>query len=101
MANTTTAQALIRLKRGRMWPPTTRSTRRSPTLRATRWAGTAHTYKFATQFPDLFARAQPTVGEPAVGNWVPPAEPTGGEQSNTHRMLASLRNVPFLIWDET
>jgi hypothetical protein len=59
------------------------------------------TYKFATQFPDLFARAQPTVGEPAVGNWVPPAEPTGGEQSNTHRMLASLRNVPFLIWDET
>ncbi len=59
------------------------------------------TYKFATQFPDLFARAQPTVGEAAVGNWVPPAEATGGEQSNTHRMLASLRNVPFLIWDET
>jgi hypothetical protein len=59
------------------------------------------TYKFATQFPDLFARAQPTVGEPAVGNWVPPAEATGGEQSNTQRMLASVRNVPFLIWDET
>src|SRR5438128_9491878 len=59
------------------------------------------TYKFTTQFPDLFARAQPTVGEPAVGDWVPPAEPTGGEQSNTERMLASVRNVPFLIWEET
>jgi C-terminal binding-module, SLH-like, of glucodextranase len=59
------------------------------------------TYKFASQFPDLFARAQPTVGPPALGIWVPPAEPTGGEQSLTQRMLASVRNVPFLIWDET
>jgi hypothetical protein len=32
---------------------------------------------------------------------VPPAEPTGGEQSLTQRMLPSVRNVPFLIWDET
>jgi hypothetical protein len=52
-------------------------------------------------FPDLFARAQPTVGPPALGIWVPPAEPTGGEQSLTQRMLGSVRNVPFLIWDET
>jgi hypothetical protein len=59
------------------------------------------TYKFATQFPDLFARAQPTVGPPGLGVWVPPAEPTGGEQSLTQRMLASVRNIPFLIWDET
>jgi hypothetical protein len=59
------------------------------------------TYKFASQFPDLFARAQPTVGPPALGVWVPPAEPTGGEQSLTQRMLGSVRNVPFLIWDET
>jgi len=59
------------------------------------------TYKFTTQFPDLFARAQPTVGPPALGIWVPPAEPTGGEQTLTQRMLASVRNVPFLIWDET
>jgi hypothetical protein len=59
------------------------------------------TYKFTSQFPDLFARAQPTVGPPALGIWVPPAEPTGGEQSLTQRMLASVRNVPFLIWDET
>ncbi len=59
------------------------------------------TYKFASQFPDLFARAQPTVGPPALGIWVPPGEPTGGEQSLTERMLGSVRNVPFLIWDET
>jgi hypothetical protein len=59
------------------------------------------TYKFTTQFPDLFARAQPTVGPPALGIWVPPGEPTGGEQSLTQRMLGSVRNVPFLIWDET
>jgi hypothetical protein len=60
------------------------------------------TYKFASQFPDLFARAQPTVGPPGLGIWVPPAEPQpGANQSLTQRMLASVRNVPFLIWDET
>jgi hypothetical protein len=60
------------------------------------------TYKFASQFPDLFARAQPTVGPPGLGVWVPPAEPQpGANQSLTERMLASVRNVPFLIWDET
>jgi hypothetical protein len=59
------------------------------------------TYKFTAQFPDLFARAQPTVGPPALGIWVPPGAPTGGVQSNTNRMLASERNIPFLIWDET
>jgi hypothetical protein len=60
------------------------------------------TYKFTSQFPDLFARAQPTVGPPGLGVWVPPAQPEpGGEQSNTERMLGSVRNVPFLIWDET
>ncbi len=60
------------------------------------------TYKFASQFPDLFARAQPTVGPPGLGIWVPPAEPqAGGNRSLTERMLGSVRNVPFLIWDET
>ncbi|HKN94211.1 MAG TPA: glucodextranase DOMON-like domain-containing protein [Thermoleophilaceae bacterium] len=58
------------------------------------------TYKFATQYPDLFAKAQPVVGPPGLGVWVPPApvEP-GGDSSNTNHMLASVRNVPFLIWD--
>jgi len=60
------------------------------------------TYKFATQYPDLFARAQPTVGPPGLGIWVPPNDPTpGGAASNTNRMLASVRNIPFLIWDGT
>jgi hypothetical protein len=60
------------------------------------------TYKFTSQFPDLFARAQPTVGPPGLGVWVPPAPPEpGGAQSLTERMLGSVRNVPFLIWDET
>jgi hypothetical protein len=60
------------------------------------------TYKFTSQFPDLFAKAQPTVGPPGLGIWLPPAEPLpGGNQSLTQRMLPSVRNVPFLIWDET
>jgi hypothetical protein len=60
------------------------------------------TYKFTSQFPDLFARAQPTVGPPGLGIWLPPAEPgPGGNRSLTQRMLASVRNIPYLIWDET
>jgi hypothetical protein len=60
------------------------------------------TYKFTSQFPDLFAKAQPTVGPPGLGIWLPPGEPQpGGSQSLTQRMLPSVRNVPFLIWDET
>lgn len=58
------------------------------------------TYKFATQFPDLFAKGQPTVGPPGLGVWVPPAPPSGGQSTNTYRQLASLRNIPFLIWVE-
>ncbi|HEV2981736.1 MAG TPA: hypothetical protein VGX51_09915, partial [Solirubrobacteraceae bacterium] len=59
------------------------------------------TYKFSTQFPDLFAKAQPTVGPPALGIWDGSTEPTGGEASLTQRMLASVRNIPFLIWNQT
>src|SRR5205823_3930499 len=58
------------------------------------------TYKLSTQFPDLFAKAQPTVGPPGLGIWTPPADPNpGGAQSNTNRMLGSLRNIPFLMWN--
>jgi C-terminal binding-module, SLH-like, of glucodextranase len=57
------------------------------------------TYRLATQYPDLFAKGQPTVGPPGIGVWAPPADPQpGGAQSNTFRQLASLRNVPFLMW---
>ena len=58
------------------------------------------TYKFATQFPDLFARANPVVGPPAQGIWAPPNDPVpGGVASNTNRMLASARHIPFAIWN--
>jgi dienelactone hydrolase len=57
------------------------------------------TYKLATQFPDLFARANPVVGPPGLGIWSPPSPPVpGGPASSTNRMLASVRHVPFLIW---
>ena len=60
------------------------------------------TYKLGAQFPDLFAKGQPVVGPPGEGVWVPPAPPQpGGQRSNTNRMLASFRNVPFLIWNGT
>jgi len=60
------------------------------------------TYKFATQYPDLFARANPVVGPPGLGVWVPPSPPQpGGDASNTNRMLASVRHIPFMIWDGT
>src|SRR6201999_3029255 len=41
------------------------------------------TYKFATQFPDLFAEAQPTVRPPGLGIAVAPAQPTGGPSTST------------------
>ena len=58
------------------------------------------TFRFATEYPDLFAKGQPTVGPPGIGVWVPPGDPEpGGAQSNTFRQLASLRNIPFLMWN--
>jgi len=56
------------------------------------------TFRFATRYPDLFAKAQTTVGPPAIGIWLPPAEPSGGEEGNTFHQLPSLRNIPILMW---
>jgi hypothetical protein len=56
------------------------------------------TYKFATQFPDLFARAQPTVGPPGLGVATTPDNPSGGRQTSTFPMLPSLRNIPIQMW---
>lgn len=56
------------------------------------------TFRFASRFPDLFAKAQTTVGPPAIGVWVPPAPPSAGEQSNTIHQLEGLRNIPILMW---
>jgi hypothetical protein len=57
------------------------------------------TYKFATQYPDLFARANPVVGPPSLGISVTGSDSTGGEETNTGFMLPSLRHIPFLIWN--
>ncbi len=55
------------------------------------------TYRLGARYPDLFARAQPTVGPPGVGVWIPPAvEPP--EESNTFHMLPSFRNLPTMMW---
>jgi len=56
------------------------------------------TYKFATQFPDLFARAQPTVGPPSLGVSLTGRDSTGGAKTSTFFQLASLRHVPLLMW---
>ena len=59
------------------------------------------TYKFATRYPDLFAKAHVVVGSPALGGfWIPPAAPGGGDDTNTYNLLEGLRNVPILVWDE-
>jgi pimeloyl-ACP methyl ester carboxylesterase len=57
------------------------------------------TWKFASQYPDLFAAAQPTVGPTVLGTeYVGVTPPSAGESTNTIHQLASLRNIPFLIW---
>lgn len=54
-------------------------------------------FRFATQFPDLFARVQTVVGPPAVGVWVPPLT-NPGPASNTFEALESLYHVPIQNW---
>jgi hypothetical protein len=56
------------------------------------------TFRVGSLYPDLFYKAQPTVGPPGVGIWVPPADPTGGPDSNTFPMLPSFRNLPIMMW---
>ncbi len=51
------------------------------------------TYKLGTQFPDLFAAGQPTVGPPVLG-----ISGSGAEGSDTNPMLPSLRHVPIMSW---
>lgn len=56
------------------------------------------TFKFATRYPDLFAKGHAVVGPPALGIWAPPAAPTGGDDTNTYNLLPGLRNVPLMMW---
>jgi hypothetical protein len=55
------------------------------------------TFRLGTLYPDLFYKGQPTVGPPGDGIWVPPAD-TVPHASNTFYQLASLRNVPMMMW---
>ena len=57
------------------------------------------TFRFGTLYPDLFYKAQSTVGPPGVGIWVPPADPTGGKENNTFQQLGSFRNLPIMMWN--
>ena len=57
------------------------------------------TYKFATQYPDLFARANPVVGPPGLGVWVPPGAAAArrrGEQHEPDARLGAEHPVPDL-----
>lgn len=57
------------------------------------------TYKMASQYPDLFAKAFAVVGpadESILGG------PTGGlseDRQNTLRIIDNLRNIPLLMWN--
>jgi len=51
------------------------------------------TYKLGSQFPDLFAAGQPTVGPPGLGVGAAVAQ-----GSLTTPMLPSLRHVPVKMW---
>ena len=58
------------------------------------------TYKFATQYPGPVRAGQPGRRPARARHLGAAADPQpGGAASNTNRMLASVRNVPFLIWD--
>jgi dienelactone hydrolase len=54
------------------------------------------TYRLAGLYPDLFARAFTAVGPPGDGIWLPPAAPTGGDETLSNRWLENFRNVPLL-----
>ena len=98
-AGTTATRAPTPSRSGPTSPAATTSIRRWTAISGYSMGGYG-TYKFATQYPDLFARANPVVGPPGLGIWVPPARPQpGGAASNTNRMLGSVRNIPFLIWN--
>ena len=98
-AGTTTTPARTRSRCGPTSRAATRSTRRARRSPATRWAATARTSS-PTQFPDLFAprAADRRAARPRRLGAPDPPQP-GGDQSLTFRQLASLRNIPFLIWD--
>ena len=75
--------------------------RASPTSPATRWAATAPTSSRPSSPTCSRAPSRPSA-RPALGRVGrrPPNRPAANSRS-PQRMLGSVRNVPFLIWDET
>ena len=53
-------------------------------------------YRLATRWPDLFAKAFTQVGPPGELIWVPGSAPTGGASTLTNLLLGNVRNIPFL-----
>ena len=53
-------------------------------------------YRYATLYPDLFAKAFTQVGPPGELIWIPGMAPTGGASTLTNLILENVRNVPFL-----
>ncbi|MFN2462962.1 MAG: hypothetical protein ABR573_03540 [Candidatus Dormibacteria bacterium] len=57
------------------------------------------TFRLGALYPDLFYKAQPTVGPPGLGIWIPPTDPTGGGAASlTFPMIPNFRNVPIKMW---
>ncbi|MFN2466193.1 MAG: hypothetical protein ABR598_08025 [Candidatus Dormibacteria bacterium] len=57
------------------------------------------TFRLGALYPDLFYKAQPTVGPPGVGTWIPPTPPSGGGAASlTFPMIPNFRNVPIKMW---
>ena len=56
------------------------------------------TYKLGLEWPDLFGAAFTTVGPPALGAWVPPGPPSGGQDTNSNLLVENGRWVPYLNW---
>lgn len=54
------------------------------------------TYRYATLYPDLFAKAFTQVGPPGELMWVPGMAPTGGASTLTNLLLENVRHIPFL-----
>lgn len=52
------------------------------------------TYRLASLYPDLFAKALSIVGPPTAGIWVPPY--IGADETLTNHWLENVRNIPFL-----
>ena len=62
------------------------------------WMGGYGTYKLGLEWPDLFGAAFTTVGPPALGAWVPPGPPSGGQDTNSNLLVENGRWVPYLNW---